>query len=83
VREENEWRSGRIPGSIHTPYHDIHGVPDGIDPEEPVAALCMSGQRSAVAASLLKRFGAKRVLHVVPGGVGTWRDRGYPFTGRD
>ena len=79
VREEKEWREGRIPGSIHLPYHDIDGVPDGIDPERSVAAICMSGQRSAVAASLLQRFGARRVLHVVPGGVGTWRDLGYPI----
>ena len=23
-----EWEDVRIPGSIHIPYHDIHGVPD-------------------------------------------------------
>ena len=79
VREEKEWRKARIPGSVHEPYHDIHAIPDGIDPDRPVAAICMSGQRSVVAASLLKRLGAKRVLHVVPGGVGTWAERGYPI----
>ena len=79
VREDKEWREGRIPGSLHEPYHDIDSLPDGIDPDRPVAAICMSGQRSAVAASLLKRHGAKRVLHVVPGGVGTWERRGYPM----
>lgn len=79
VREEKEWRQSRIPGSVHQPYHDIHSVPDGIDPARPVAAICMSGQRSAVAASLLSRFGAERVLHVVPGGVGSWQRSGYPI----
>jgi hydroxyacylglutathione hydrolase len=79
VREEKEWRKSRIPGSVHTPYHDIHSIPDGIDSDKPVAAICMSGQRSAVAASLLQRLGAKRVLHVVPGGVGTWERLGYPI----
>ncbi|MEA2376034.1 MAG: hydroxyacylglutathione hydrolase, partial [Thermoleophilaceae bacterium] len=79
VREEKEWRQSRIPDSVHEPYHDIHSVPDGIDPARPVAAICMSGQRSAVAASLLSRFGAKRVLHVVPGGVGSWQRSGYPI----
>ena len=49
-----------------------------MDPERPVAAICMSGQRSAVAASQLQRLGAKRVLHVVDGGVGTWERLGYP-----
>ena len=79
VREDNEWREGRIPGSVHEPYHDIHDLPEGIDPDSPVAAICMSGQRSAVAASQLQRFGAKHVLHVVPGGVGTWKRLGYPI----
>jgi hydroxyacylglutathione hydrolase len=79
VRERDEWDSGHIPGSVHTPYHDIHDLPDGIDPSQPVAAICMSGQRSAVAASLLKRHGADQVLHVADGGVGTWRRAGYPI----
>jgi rhodanese-related sulfurtransferase len=38
----------------------------------------MSGQRSAVAASLLKRQGIEHVLHVADGGVGTWKREGYP-----
>ena len=78
VREQMEWDRARIPGSTHVPYHDIHDLPDGIDPAKPVAAICMSGQRSAVAASQLQRLGAKRVLHVVDGGVGTWERAGYP-----
>ena len=77
VRERDEWESGHIPGSVHLPWHDIDGVPDGIDPEAPVAAICMSGQRSAVAASLLRRAGVREVLHVADGGVGTWQRRGY------
>jgi glyoxylase-like metal-dependent hydrolase (beta-lactamase superfamily II)/rhodanese-related sulfurtransferase len=77
VRERDEWERGHIPGSVHLPWHDIDRVPDGIDPEQPVAAICMSGQRSAVAASLLRREGAREVIHVTDGGVGTWERRGY------
>jgi hydroxyacylglutathione hydrolase len=72
VREQSEWDAGHIPGSVHTPYHDIHAVPDGIDPEQPVAVICSSGQRSAPAASLLRRHGVRDVLHVVDGGVGDY-----------
>jgi glyoxylase-like metal-dependent hydrolase (beta-lactamase superfamily II)/rhodanese-related sulfurtransferase len=78
VREQDEWDKRHIPGSIHVPYHDIHSLPDAIDPGQPVAAICASGQRSAVAASLLARFGAEEVLHVVGGGVGTWAEAGHP-----
>jgi hydroxyacylglutathione hydrolase len=77
VREDSEWRVRRIPGSLHVPYHDIHEVPAGLEPARAVAVICGSGQRSAVAASLVQRFGALDVIHVVDGGVGTWARAGY------
>jgi hydroxyacylglutathione hydrolase len=78
VREQDEWQDGHLPGAVHVPYHDIDGIPDGIDPARPVAVICSSGQRSAIAASLLARAGAAHPIHVADGGVGTWRDRGWP-----
>ena len=78
VREQGEWEDGHIPGAVHTPYHDIDRVPDGIDQSQPVAVICSSGQRSAVAVSLLLRHGAEQVIHVADGGVGTWRKQGWP-----
>ena len=78
VRERREWDDGHIPGSLHRPYHDIHALPDDVDAERPVAAICASGQRAAVAASLLQRYGARHVLHVVDGGVPSWRRAGGP-----
>jgi glyoxylase-like metal-dependent hydrolase (beta-lactamase superfamily II)/rhodanese-related sulfurtransferase len=78
VRERSEWEQGAIPGSTHVPYHDIHAIPDGLDGGRPIAAICSSGQRSALAASLLARFGAEQVIHVADGGVGTWQSKGWP-----
>ena len=77
-------RAGRVgrgadPGSVHAPYHDIRGIPDGIDPARPVAVVCASGQRSSVGASLLMRAGAAEVIHVVDGGVGTCARLGQPL----
>jgi glyoxylase-like metal-dependent hydrolase (beta-lactamase superfamily II)/rhodanese-related sulfurtransferase len=71
VRERSEWEAGHLPGSLHAPYHELTTLPDGLDPRRPVAAICASGQRSGVAASLLARLGAREVVHVVGGGVGT------------
>ena len=79
VRERHEWDEGHIPGSLHRPYHDLAELPDGLDPAAPIAVVCSSGQRSAVAASLLLRLGAEHVIHVAGGGVGTWRDSGWPI----
>ena len=78
VREAAEWEERHIPGSVHTPYHDVRSVPAGLDPGRPIAVICSSGQRSGVAASLLIRHGAGEVLHVVDGGVGTWAEHGWP-----
>ena len=79
VREDDEWRHGHIQGAVHRAYHDIDAVPPGIDPERPVAVICASGQRAAVAASLMRRHGARDVIHVVDGGVPRWGREGWPL----
>ncbi len=81
VREDSEWREGHIPGSMHVPYHDIHGLPEDLDPGRPVAVICSSGERSVVAGSLLKAYGATEVIHVADGGVPLWRRLGNPVEG--
>jgi rhodanese-related sulfurtransferase/glyoxylase-like metal-dependent hydrolase (beta-lactamase superfamily II) len=81
VRDGAEYDAGHLPGSLHIPYHDLVELPAGLDPERPVAAICSSGQRSALGASLLLRAGAREVIHVADGGVGTWRRNGWPVEG--
>jgi glyoxylase-like metal-dependent hydrolase (beta-lactamase superfamily II)/rhodanese-related sulfurtransferase len=72
VRELSEYEAGHIPGSVNVPWHDIDGIPAGIDPAERVLVICASGQRAGTAASLMQRFGADEVIHVVGGGVPKW-----------
>ena len=79
VRERSEWEAGRIPGSIHEPYHDITELPEGIDPDRPIGVVCASGQRAAVGASLVQVYGAREVMHVVDGGVPRWKREGWPI----
>ncbi|HKJ35737.1 MAG TPA: MBL fold metallo-hydrolase [Solirubrobacterales bacterium] len=81
VRGPDEYANVHIDGSTHATWHDIESVPDGIDPSRPIATVCGSGARAAIAASLLQRFGAEDVLHVFKGGVGAWRDEGWPVEG--
>ena len=78
VRERSEWDEGHIPGSAFIPWHDIDGIPEGLDQERPIAVVCASGQRAAVAASLLQRHGAAHVIHVIEGGVPAWERLGRP-----
>jgi hydroxyacylglutathione hydrolase len=79
VREQQEWHTGHITGSAFTPWHDITALPDGLDPERPIAVICGSGQRAAIAASLVQRHGAQHVIHVVDGGVPKWARLGHPL----
>lgn len=80
VRERSEWDAGHIPGSLLATWHDIDAIPDGLDAERPAAVICASGQRAAVAASLLQRHGVQDVLHVVGGGVPAWGRAGGTLT---
>jgi glyoxylase-like metal-dependent hydrolase (beta-lactamase superfamily II)/rhodanese-related sulfurtransferase len=79
VREQLERDTGYIPGSLFTPWHDLDRLPGELDPRRPVAVVCASGQRAAVAASLLQRQGMQPVIHVVGGGVPTWAKLGHPI----
>jgi len=79
VRDGKEWDKGHIPGSVFTTWHDITEIPDGLDPGRSIAVICGSGQRAATAASLIERFGARQVIHIVDGGVPKWGRLGYPL----
>ncbi len=79
VREQSERDGGYISGSVSKPWHDIDALPEGLDAGRPVAVLCASGQRAAVAASLVQRYGAEHAIHVVNGGVPTWAKLGHPI----
>lgn len=81
VRERDEYDAGHIADSLHMPWHDIDGIPAGVDPDEQLLVICASGQRAGTAASLLQRFGAREVLHVVGGGVPRWGALGGSLTG--
>ena len=71
VRSAAEWEAGHVEGSIHVPYQSLRdGIPDELRGEnKPLAVICGSGVRSALAASLLKRAGVEDVEHVADGGV--------------
>jgi hydroxyacylglutathione hydrolase len=79
VREEDEFAEGHIPGSLHIPFGQLGERLDEVPADRPIAAICSGGKRSGLAVSLLQRAGYERLIHVAQGGVGTWRERGYPM----
>ena len=74
VRTEQEYRSGHIPGSKNVPLDQLHRAKDVIkDMEAPVYVYCLSGGRSRMAASILKRSGYEQVKDL--GGINRYRGK--------
>jgi rhodanese-related sulfurtransferase len=70
VRDDDEWEEGHVAGSIHVPYHDLRdGPPAELANGRQLAVACSVGNRSSIAASLLKRSGVTNVIHVAEGGI--------------
>jgi hydroxyacylglutathione hydrolase len=66
VRTPAEWEAGHLSGALHIPLAELNARLSEV-PEEPLAVLCGSGYRSAIAASLLLRSG-RRDVYDIPGG---------------
>ena len=66
VRTPGEWEAGHIEGAVHIPIAELNARLSEV-PQQPLAVICGSGYRSAIACSLLMRNGRRDILDV-PGG---------------
>ena len=84
VREQDEWEDGHLEGSLHLPFHELRdGVPAELRAaaaQKPLAVACSAGNRSSLAASLLRRHGVHAVQHVTGGGVEDLTEHGIELT---
>ena len=86
VRERQ--KLGFIPGSIHVPRGMLefwldptsHYYSGKVDPEKRIVVYCAGGQRSALAADVLREMGFPDVAHLEPGFTG-WAAAGEPVEG--
>jgi glyoxylase-like metal-dependent hydrolase (beta-lactamase superfamily II)/rhodanese-related sulfurtransferase len=72
VREDDEWASGHVAGSLHVPYHELRdGVPVTLPrrADRPLAVACSAGNRSSLAVSLLRRRDIDDLVLVAEGGI--------------
>lgn len=79
VREPNEYAGGHILGAKNLP---VSRIADGVgellkNRDRPLIVYCETGDRSAKAASALKKQGFSRVANL-SGGLGAWRGAGLP-----
>lgn len=70
VRQESEWKAGRIPGVIHAELGDLLEVDL---PSRALAVHCGQGERASTAASVLERAGRSDIT-VLRGGPAEWAE---------
>jgi rhodanese-related sulfurtransferase len=71
VRQRTEWDAGRIPGSRHVFVGDLPGRLGELPADREQWAICATGHRASIAASLLDAAGIP-VRLVARGGVEDW-----------
>ncbi|MCB0970278.1 MAG: rhodanese-like domain-containing protein, partial [Acidimicrobiales bacterium] len=69
VRNAGEVHANPVDGARNIPLARLRGELDGLDRDRPVVAVCASGGRSAIAASLLTSEGFADVSDVLGGAV--------------
>ena len=86
VRENVEWKTGRIPGALHVPLDAYDALKAG-DPnalsgvnlpeDRRVVTVCEAGNTSRIAAALLRDRGF--VAQSLAGGMKAWARAGLPL----
>jgi rhodanese-related sulfurtransferase len=79
VREDDEWRAGRIRGAVHLGKGVIERDIETRIPHhgDEIVLYCGGGYRSALAAEALQKMGYTNVISM-DGGIRAWRAAGLP-----
>jgi len=78
VREDWEYRRGRVPGAISLPLGRLVAEAGGLPTDRPLAVICESGTRSLAAADFLLSQGFEGTASV-RGGTSSWAHAGRPI----
>jgi hydroxyacylglutathione hydrolase len=76
VREPSEWKEGYVEGAERIFFADLDEKAVLLPKDKPIAVTCSVGNRSSIAASILKRKGFEEVYNVL-GGMTAWQALGY------
>ncbi len=78
VRNRSEWEKGHIPNARHIMLGDLRRSLADLPANRPIIAVCGSGYRSSIAASLLVQQGFSDVSSMA-GGMMAWNRQGLPL----
>ncbi len=77
VRNDAEWNSASIEGSVHMPLIGLLDKVDSLPRDRELVILCATGNRSSTAASLLSQKGVTHVTDLA-GGIEAWQKQHLP-----
>jgi rhodanese-related sulfurtransferase len=80
VRESSELNEAQVKGARHIPLGQLPAKLSGLDRDRPVAFLCRSGSRSAIATRSATKAGLDAVN--VRGGLTAWTRAGLPTSSK-
>lgn len=78
IRAQTEWDEGHLPHAQHIMLGYLNERTDEVLDGRPIVVQCRSGNRSAIAASILQAKGAKEVINMA-GGIRGWAQAGLPI----
>ena len=78
VREDWEYRRGRVPGALSLPLGRLVAEAAGLPKGKPYAVICESGTRSLAATDFLLSRGFEGAVSV-RGGTSAWARAGRPI----
>lgn len=77
VRRATEWADGHVDGAIHRFLGRLSESIEELDVSKPIVTQCRTGNRSAIAASILQAAGVKNVINMA-GGITRWQQNNLP-----
>jgi rhodanese-related sulfurtransferase len=81
VRKSHEYDAGHVEGAAWITLRDLPSRTDELDRARPIVVTCEIGQRSGLAADLLRERGFD--AHNLEGGVKAWVSAGFPLVSSD
>ncbi len=79
VRARTEWEAGHLPNARHLMLGYLPHHAATLPGDQPIVAVCQSGARSAIAASILQAQGFSQVANLT-GGMDAWQAAHLPVT---
>ena len=79
VRDNDEWKSGRVAGAIHIPVDDVLARIDELPKDKTLLFICAQGVRSGLACEMAAAMGLETErLYNIEDGTPVWIQKRYP-----